>query len=313
MLKLILVRLASTIPVILVVTMLIFLLLRLSSGDPALLMAGDTASAEVIESMRINLGLDRPLTVQYGIWLSDLFKGDLGTSILTKQPVAAMIMERLEPTFLLSLSVILLTLLIAVPAGAIAAWFHRSWLDRSVMAFSVVGYSVPAFVIGYLLILSFAIYLNLLPVQGYVSPFTDFLGFVEHMALPAVTLSIVMMALVARVTRSSLLEILGEDFIRTAKAKGNTDRRVLWKHALPNAAVPIITVIGISIASIIGGVVVTESVFNIPGVGRLTIDAIMSRDYPLVQGLILFFSLVYVGINLLVDLIYVLVDPRIRY
>jgi peptide/nickel transport system permease protein len=293
--------------------MLIFLLLRLSSGDPALLMAGDTASAEVIESMRISLGLDRPLTVQYGIWLSDLFKGDLGTSILTKQPVAAMIMERLEPTFLLSLSVILLTLLIAVPAGAIAAWFHRTWLDRSVMAFSVVGYSVPAFVIGYLLILSFAIYLNLLPVQGYVSPFTDFLGFVEHMALPAVTLSIVMMALVARVTRSSLLEILGEDFIRTAKAKGNTDRRVLWKHALPNAAVPIITVIGISIASIIGGVVVTESVFNIPGVGRLTIDAIMSRDYPLVQGLILFFSLVYVGINLLVDLIYVLVDPRIRY
>ncbi|HWL28763.1 MAG TPA: ABC transporter permease [Burkholderiaceae bacterium] len=313
MLKLILVRLASTIPVILVVTMLIFLLLRLSSGDPALLMAGDTASAEVIESMRISLGLDRPLTVQYGIWLSDLLKGDLGTSILTKQPVAAMIMERLEPTFLLTLSVICLTLLIAVPAGAIAAWFHRTWLDRSVMAFSVVGYSVPAFVIGYLLILSFAIYLNLLPVQGYVSPFTDFLGFVEHMTLPAVTLSIVMMALVARVTRSSLLEILGEDFIRTAKAKGNTDRRVLWKHALPNAAVPIITVIGISIASIIGGVVVTESVFNIPGVGRLTIDAIMSRDYPLVQGLILFFSLVYVGINLLVDLIYVLVDPRIRY
>lgn len=313
MFKLILIRLASTIPVILIVTMLIFLLLRLSSGDPALLMAGDTASAEVIESMRATLGLDRPLTVQYGIWLKDLLEGDLGTSILTKQPVSSMIMGRLEPTFFLTLSVICLTLLIAIPAGAIAAWSHRTLLDRCVMAFSVIGYSVPAFVIGYVLILLLSLYLDLLPVQGYISPFTDLAGFFKHMTLPAITLSVVMMALVARVTRSSLLEVLGEDFIRTARAKGNTDRRILWRHALPNAAVPIITVIGISIASIIGGVVVTESVFNIPGVGRLTIDAIMSRDYPLVQGLILFFSLVYVVINLLIDMIYVLVDPRIRY
>lgn len=313
MFKLILIRLASTIPVILIVTMLIFLLLRLSSGDPALLMAGDTASAEVIESMRATLGLDRPLTVQYGIWLKDLLEGDLGTSILTKQPVSSMIMGRLEPTFFLTLSVICLTLLIAIPSGAIAAWSHRTLLDRCVMAFSVIGYSVPAFVIGYVLILLLSLYLDLLPVQGYISPFTDLAGFFKHMTLPAITLSVVMMALVARVTRSSLLEVLGEDFIRTARAKGNTDRRILWRHALPNAAVPIITVIGISIASIIGGVVVTESVFNIPGVGRLTIDAIMSRDYPLVQGLILFFSLVYVVINLLIDMIYVLVDPRIRY
>jgi peptide/nickel transport system permease protein len=313
MLRLIFIRTLSVIPVILVVATLIFLLLRLSAGDPATLMAGDTASPEAIEAMRRSLGLDKPLATQYLIWLGELLRGHLGTSILTGQPVGEMIAGRLAPTFMLALCVITLTLVVAVPLGAVAAWFHRSWIDRFVMALSVVGYSVPAFVIGYLLILGFALGLDLLPVQGYVSPSDGIWQSLRHMVLPACTLAIVMVALIARVTRSSMLEILGEDFVRTARAKGNSEARVVWRHALPNAAVPVITVIGIGIASIISGVVVTESVFNIPGVGRLTIDAIMSRDYPLVQGLILFFSLIYVGINLLVDIVYVFVDPRIRY
>jgi len=313
MFRLIFVRAISVVPVILIVATLIFLLLRLSSGDPATLMAGDTASAEAIENMRRSLGLDKPLGVQYVIWLGELLQFNLGNSILTGQPVSEMIAKRLEPTFMLALSVIMLTIVVAVPLGVVAARYHRTWVDRFVMAISVAGYSLPAFVIGYILILTFSLGLNLFPVQGYVSPTEDFWQFVQHMILPAITLAIVMIALIARVTRSSMLEILGEDFIRTARAKGNSERRVVWRHALPNAAVPVITVIGISVATIISGVVVTESVFNIPGLGRLTIDAIMSRDYPLVQGIILFFSFVYVGINLLVDILYVLVDPRIRY
>jgi peptide/nickel transport system permease protein len=313
MLRLILTRIAAAVPVVLVVATLVFLLLRLSPGDPATIIAGDAASPEVIASVRSQLGLDRPLIVQYVTWLGEMARGHLGVSILSQQPVAAMIHDRLEPTLVLAASAILLTVLFAVPLGALAAWHHNSWLDRAVMALSVIGFSVPGFVIGYVMILVLAIWADIFPVQGYVSPFQDPLAALRHLVLPSLALAMVFMALIARVTRSSVLEVLGEDFIRTARAKGNVESRVLWRHALPNAAVPVITVIGIGIAMLISGVVVTESVFNIPGIGRLTIDAILSRDYPIVQGLILFFALVYVGINLLIDIAYVIVDPRIRY
>lgn len=313
MLRLIALRVAMAVPVMLVVATIVFLLLRLSPGDPAVIVAGDNAGPEAVARMRVELGLDRPLVVQYFAWLVEIARGNLGISILSKIPVLSLIRDRLEPTLVLACSAIVITVVLAVPLGAIAAWRHNSLIDRAVMVLSVVGFSVPAFVIGYLLILFFAVWADIFPVQGYISPFVDPLGALRHLALPALTLALVFMALIARVTRSSVLEVLGEDFVRTARAKGNVERRVLWRHALPNAAVPIITVIGLGIALLISGVVVTESVFNLPGVGRLTIDAILARDYPVVQGLILFFALIYVGVNLLIDIAYVIVDPRIRY
>ncbi|CEJ13133.1 Dipeptide transport system permease protein DppB [bacterium YEK0313] len=313
MLRLIALRIAMAVPVMLVVATIVFLLLRLSPGDPALVIAGETAGPEALARIRTDMGLDRPLAVQYLAWLSEIARGHLGMSILSKIPVLSLIFDRLEPTLVLAASAILITVLVAVPLGAIAAWRHNSWVDRAVMMLSVVGFSVPAFVIGYILILLLAVKADIFPVQGYVSPFEDPLAALRHLALPSLTLALVFMALIARVTRSSLLEVLGEDFVRTARAKGNIERRVLWRHALPNAAVPIITVIGLGIALLISGVVVTESVFNIPGVGRLTIDAILARDYPVVQGLMLFFALIYVGVNLMIDIAYVIVDPRIRY
>lgn len=313
MLRLIFMRLLAAIPVMLVVATFVFLLLRLSPGDPALVIAGEQATPEQVELVRKELGLDRSLPVQYVTWISQMAQGNFGISTLSRQPVSELILDRLEPTLVLALVTIVLTVVIAVPLGAIAAWNHGKIKDRVVMTLAVVGFSVPAFVIGYCLVLFFAIKLDLFPVQGYVSPFEDPLAAVRHLALPATTLSIVFIALISRVTRASTLEILSEDFMRTARAKGGPEKRLLWKHALPNAAVPVVTVIGLGIASLISGVVVTESVFNIPGLGRLTMDAILGRDYPVVQGLILVFSLTYVFINLAIDVIYLLVDPRIRY
>lgn len=313
MARLIALRILMAVPVMLVVATIVFLLLRLSPADPALIIAGETAGPEALARIRAEMGLDRPILVQYLSWLGAVATGDLGISVLSKIPVIRLIFDRLEPTLVLALTAIVITVIVAVPLGAIAAWRHNSWIDRFVMMLSVVGFSVPAFVIGYILILLVAVQANLLPVQGYVSPFVDPVASARHLVLPSITLALVFMALIARVTRSSLLEVLGEDFVRTARAKGNVERRVLWRHALPNAAVPIITVVGLGIAMLISGVVVTESVFNLPGVGRLTIDAILARDYPVVQGLMLFFALIYVGVNLLIDIAYVIVDPRIRY
>lgn len=313
MLRLILLRIASAIPVMFIVAVIVFLLLRLSPGDPATIMAGETATHSQVEELRVSMGLDKPLPLQFLSWTGDLLRGDLGQSILSRMPVTELIADRLGPTLMLALCAILVTVLIAVPLGVIAAWKHNSWIDWAVMALSVLGFSIPAFVVGYLLMLFFAINAGLLPVQGYVSPLVDPVAAVRHILLPSLTLALVFMALIARVTRSSLLEVLGQDFVRTAKAKGNPAFRMLWRHALPNAAVPIITVIGLGIAMLISGVVVTESVFNIPGIGRLTIDAILARDYPVVQGVMLFFALIYVGVNLLIDIAYIIVDPRIRY
>jgi len=312
MFRLLFSRLLMSIPVVLIVMVVVFLLVRLT-GDPASLLAGDLASPAVLAEIRARLGLDQPLVVQFFVWIGELLRGDLGQSVLSSRPVAEEIGRRIEPTLILTLSSIVLTVLIAVPIGAIAAWKHEQMTDRILMMLSVIGFSVPTFVIGYVLIMIGALWLDLLPVQGYVSPLDDFWNGLYHLILPTLTLSVFFMSLIARVTRASVLEVMGEDFIRTARAKGLPERRVLWKHAFRNASVPVVTVIGLGIGMLISGVVVTESVFNIPGVGRLTIDAILSRDFPVVQGVIIFFALTYVAINLLIDIAYVLIDPRIRY
>nr|MBA3777583.1 ABC transporter permease [Betaproteobacteria bacterium] len=219
----------------------------------------------------------------------------------------------IEPTLALALTTMLLSIAIAVPMGVVAAYKQGTWIDRLVMGFSVLGFSVPVFVIGYVLIFVFAIELNWLPVQGYQPLAEGFWGFLERLILPSLTLSVIYVALIARITRTSVLEVLGEDYIRTARAKGLTNYAVLMRHALRNAAVPIVTVIGIGVALLVGGVVVTESVFSIPGLGRLTVDAVLARDYPTVQAVILLFSAVYVLLNLAVDILYTFLDPRIRY
>ena len=306
-------RVLATVPVLLIVAVLVFLLLRLTPGDPAAILAGDAANTEQIARIRASLGLDRPIAVQFGIWAGQMLQGNLGESFYYKTQVSTLIGQRLEPTLSLAALTIALAVLVAVPLGILAAWRHGGWLDRALMGFSVLGFSVPVFVLAYMLIWLLSLKLGLLPVQGY-QRIADGVGpWLYHLALPSVTLSVLYIALIARVTRASVMEALGEDYIRTARAKGLTEARVLLRHALANAAVPIITVVGLGVALLIGGVVVTESVYAIPGLGRLTVDAVLARDFPTVQGLILFFSFIYVLLNLLVDLSYVFLDPRIRY
>jgi peptide/nickel transport system permease protein len=313
MLSFILKRVISTIPVMGMVALAVFLLLRLSPGDPAAIIAGDYATAEQIAKIRTQLGLDQPIVVQFVAWLGQLLRGDLGVSIFSNLPVTTLIGQRIEPTLMLALTTIVFSVLVAVPLGAIAAWRAGTWVDSAVMVFAVVGFSIPVFVLGYFLIYGFSLGLRWFPVQGYRSPFDNLGLFFSHITLPTLALSAIYIALLARITRASVLEILGEDYIRTARAKGQIERKVLLVHALGNAAVPIVTVIGLGIAFLIGGVVVTESVFNIPGLGRLVVDAILKRDYPIIQGLILFFSFVYIMVNLIIDIAYTVLDPRIRY
>ena len=306
-------RLLATIPVMAVVAVFVFALLRLTPGDPAAIIAGSAATSQDVANIRLKLGLDEPIVTQFFVWLGNMARGDFGESFFFKRTVASLVGDRVEPTLMLSLTTIVLSVLIAVPLGVVAAYRQGTWIDRIVMGFSVLGFSVPVFVIGYVLIYIFAIELNWLPVQGYQPLREGLWGCLQRLILPSVTLSVIYVALIARITRTSVLEVLGEDYIRTARAKGLTDRVVLMRHALRNASVPIVTVIGIGIALLIGGVVVTESVFSIPGLGRLTVDAVLARDYPTVQAVILLFSFVYVLINLLVDVSYTALDPRIRY
>ncbi len=310
-------RLLAVIPVLLVVSVVVFLLLRLSPGDPAAVIAGNNATAEDIVQIRAQLGLDRNLASQYGIWMGRVLQGDLGYSYYLGKPVLALIAQRVEPTLSLALGTALLAVLIAVPLGTLAAWRMGGWLDRALSAFSVAGFSVPVFVIAYVLIYVFAMQLQWLPVQGY-KPLTGAQAqgvwdWARQLILPWLTLSTIYVALIARITRASVSEALSEDYIRTARAKGLAEFSVLLRHALANAAVPIVTVVGIGVALLIGGVVVTETVFAIPGLGSLTVDAVLNRDFPVIQGLVLLFSLSYVGINLLVDTSYLWLDPRIRH
>ncbi len=306
-------RLAATLPVLLIVSVLVFLMLRLTPGDPAAVMAGDAASTEQIAQIRSGLGLDRSIPEQYAIWFGKVLQGDLGESFYYKTQVTTLIGQRVQATVSLAALTITLAVLVAVPLGVLAAWRFGGWLDRGLMAFSVLGFSVPVFVLAYALIWLVSLKLGWFPVQGY-KPLAAGVGpWLYHLTLPAITLSVIYIALIARVTRASVLETLGEDYIRTARAKGLPESLVLKRHALANAAVPIITVIGIGVALLIGGVVVTESVYAIPGLGRLTVDAVLARDFPTIQGVILLFSFVYVMINLVIDLSYVFFDPRIRY
>jgi len=306
-------RLLATIPVMGVVALFVFSLLYLSPGDPAAIIAGDIATEEDIARIRAKLGLDQPYLVRFGTWLWALAHGDLGVSIFTNLPVAQLIGQRIEPTVALTVCTLIVAVIVAVPVGVIAAWRAGTWIDRCVMGFAVLGFSLPVFVFAYLLIMLFSIQLEWLPVQGYVSITEGFWPFLRHMILPSVALGTVYMALIARITRASMLEVLSQDYIRTAQAKGLASHDVLIGHALKNAAVPIVTIIGIGIALLISGVVVTETVFAIPGIGRLTVDAILRRDYPIIQAVTLLFSAAYVLVNLAVDMSYTLLDPRIRY
>lgn len=313
MLAFILRRLLATIPVMAVVALVVFAILRLTPGDPAAIIAGDSASAEQLEQIRRHMGLDKPIYMQFVIWLLQLLRGDLGTSLISGVPVLGMIADRMGPSLSLATSTIVFTVLVAIPLGVIAAWHQGKLVDRAVMAFSVLGFSVPVFVTGYILILIFAMGLGWLPVQGYRPLADGFWPYAQRLILPTLALSSIYIALIARITRTSIIEVMGEDFIRTARAKGLKESAVLMQHALRNAAVPIVTIIGVGIALLISGVVVTESVFNLPGLGRLVVEAVLARDYPVIQALILLFSFIYILINLLVDVLYTVFDPRIRY
>jgi len=296
-----------------IVVVFVFLLVRLAPGDPASILAGDYATPENIQKIRTGLGLDRPIHVQFAIYAGNLLRGDLGKSLHSQMPVGQLIVQRLEPTVALALSTLAFAVLLAVPLGILAAWRAGSLLDRAVMVFAVGGFSIPIFWLGFLLIYVFSIRLDLLPVQGYVSFRDGLLPFVKHLILPTVALGMVYVALLARITRATVLEVLQSDYIRTAFAKGVPSRGVLFRHALKNAAVPVVTTIGVGFALLIGGVVITESVFALPGLGRLTVDAILQRDYSIIQGITLIFALSYALVNLVVDLSYSLFDPRIRY
>jgi peptide/nickel transport system permease protein len=306
-------RMLATIPVMGVVAIFVFSLLYLSPGDPAVIIAGDTATLDDIARIREKLGLDQSFYVQFGRWMWNLLHGDLGISIFTNLPVMTLIKQRIEPTVALTICTLIVTIPVAIPLGVIAAWKAGTWIDRVVMVFAVAGFSIPGFVLAYILIFTFSIGLDWLPVQGYTSIKDGFGPFLSHMVLPSVTLGLFYAALVARITRASMLDVLSQDYVRTAQAKGLSNREVLIGHALKNAAVPIATIIGIGIALLISGVVITETVFAIPGIGRLVVDAILRRDYPIIQGVILMFSAWYVLVNLAVDISYTLFDPRIRY
>ncbi|MEF2071195.1 ABC transporter permease [Consotaella aegiceratis] len=307
-------RLLAAIPVMAIVALFVFGLLYLAPGDPAAIMAGDTASPAAVDRIRATLGLDQAFYIRFGTWIWALLHGDLGHSIFTNQPVFGMIAQRMEPTFLLMLMTMIISVGIAVPIGALAAWRHNTIVDRAVMVLAVLSFSLPSFVVGYLLAYTFGLKLGWLPVQGF-KPLEEagLWPAIRSLLLPSMALGSVYVGLLARIARATMLDSLSQDYVRTARAKGVAERDVVFRHALKNCSVPIITTIGSGVALLIGGAIVTETVFAIPGVGRLTVDAILRRDYPVIQGVILLFSFLYVLINLLVDILYTVFDPRIRY
>ncbi len=313
MLNYILRRTLAMLPVMGIVVVFVFLLVRIAPGDPAAIIAGDYATPDNIQKIRVGLGLDKPIHVQFWIYLTSLAHGDLGRSLHSRLPVSQLILQRVEPTAALAASTLTFAVVMAIPLGILAAWRAGSLIDRAVMVFAVGGFSIPVFWLGFLLIYAFSIRLDLLPVQGYVSFRDGVLPFIRHLILPTITLGLIYMALLARITRASVLEVLQSDYIRTAYAKGVRPPGVLFAHALKNAAIPVVTTIGVGFALLIGGVVITESVFALPGLGRLTVDAVLQRDYSIIQGVTLIFALVYAVVNLVVDLSYTLFDPRIRY
>ena len=306
-------RLLTTIPVLLIVSVLIFSLIHVAPGDPASFMAGDEARPEQIERIRQKLGLDEPLYKQLGLYYVDIFRGDLGESVFTKFDVTELILQRLEPTVSIAVFAMLLAILISIPSGVLAAWKANSWVDRAVMVFAVFGFAIPVFWLGFNMIWLFAVKLNWFPALGYRPVSDGVLPWLRSMTLPAVTVGIIVAALIARMTRSAMLEVLREDYIRTARAKGLGEFTVLFRHALRNASIPIVTVVGLSMAGLVSGLVITEAVFAIPGMGRLIVDGVTRRDYPIIQGTVLVITVFYVLINLAVDIGYGWLDPKIRY
>jgi peptide/nickel transport system permease protein len=306
-------RFLALVPVLLIVATVGFFLIYLTPGDPAAVMLGPDATTDDLENLRHLMGLDRPLVVQLGRWYSRMLRGDLGYSIFLQRPVLQAIAERLEPTLLLTIMSLLIAAGIGVPAGVVAAVHRNSWLDQASMGIALVGVSMPSFWLGLNLILLFSVYLGLFPVAGYVPLAQSVAGALRSLTLPAVTLGISASALIARMTRSSMLEVLGQDYVRTARAKGNWERRVIFRHALRNAMIPTVTVVGLALGGLLAGAIVTETVFALPGVGRLVISSVLRRDYPVVQGVLMFIAAIYVLVNLLIDVLYVYLDPRVKY
>jgi len=306
-------RLIATVPVVLVVAVAVFTIVRLTPGDPAAIIGGNGATSEDLDRIRVQLGLDKPLLTQFLLWAGQVLQGDLGFSYYLNKPVVELIGQRVGPTLSLACGTLILAIIIALPLGTVAAWRMGGLVDKAVMAFSVAGFSVPVFVIGYVLIYLAALKLQWFPVQGYRRLSEGAWLWARHLVLPCLTLAVTYVALLARVTRAAVSEALTEDYIRTARAKGIGEKAVLTHHALRNAAVPVVTVIGVSAALLLGGVVVTETVYAIPGLGQLTVDAVLNRDFPVLQGVVLFFAMIYVVVNLLVDFAYLILDPRIRY
>ncbi|MBN8943374.1 MAG: ABC transporter permease [Rhizobiales bacterium] len=306
-------RLLLTLPVMAVVALFVFSLLYVAPGDPAAVLAGDQATPAELERIRLRLGLDQSFAVRFANWALAALQGDLGSSLFSGQSVSSMIAQRLVPTLSLMVLTLIISVSVAVPLGVFAAARQGSMIDRAISSFAVLGFSLPVFVVGYLLAYTLALQLGWFPVQGYVPPSAGFGPFLCSLVLPALALSGGYVALITRITRSTMLEVLAQDYVRAAKAKGVTRRTVLFLHALKNAALPIISIVGIGIAALISGAVVTETVFGIPGLGRLIVDALLRRDYPIIQGVVLVFSFAYIIVNLAIDVLYTLLDPRVRY
>lgn len=305
-------RLGGMVIVLALVVTVVFVIVRVTPGDPAAVMLGSDATPADIAQLRAKMGLDAPLIVQYGQFVLGILRGDLGQSIFLNQPVTQALASRAEPTFFLTLFSILIAVAIALPVGILSAVKRGTFFDQIVVTLTMVAASVPSFWLGLMLIQIFAVGQGWFPASGYGGPETPFLERLDHLVLPAVALGIVNSALITRFTRAAMLDVLGDDYVRTARAKGAGEGRVILKHALKNALIPIITVIGLSVAMLVAGAVVTETVFGLPGVGNLVVSAVLRRDYPVIQGALLVIAAIYVLINFVVDMLYILVDPRVR-
>ncbi len=305
-------RLLLTIPVLVFVSMIVFVLVNLVPGDPALIMLGEQATPEALAVLREEMGLNRPVVVRYVIWLSHVVQGDLGRSVRDGRPVLVTLLQKLPVTFELAVAALLVAWAIALPAGALAAWKRRSVVDYAASTAALLGISIPNFWLGIMMIYLLAVNLRLLPASGYVEPWLEPVRNLKLMVMPAIVLGTALAALVMRQLRSSMIEVLQTDYVRTAHAKGLADRVVLARHAMKNAMIPVVTVMGLQLSGLLGGAVITETIFGIPGIGRLAVQSILTRDFPMVQGVVLFVALAVVTTNLVIDFAYGLLDPRIR-
>ncbi|MGK8641292.1 ABC transporter permease [Brucella anthropi] len=313
MVRYILQRFVGMAVVMFLVVTIVFVIVRVTPGDPAAVMLGPDASAQDIADLRARLGLDQSLVIQYFYYIGQLLKGDLGQSIFLNMPVGAALLDRAEPTFFLTVLSLLIACIIALPVGVYAAYRRGSFVDQAATTVAMLAASIPSFWLGLILMQFFAVRLNLFPVSGYGGPGSSFIDRMYHLILPAIALGLVSSALILRFTRASMLDVLGDDYIRTARAMGLIERRVIMKHALKNALIPILTVVGLTAAVLISGAVVTETVFGLPGVGNLVVSAVLRRDYPVIQGALLVIAGLYVLINFIIDMLYLFVDPRVRY